>query len=332
MVKARLDRVPTIIKRFRQSVLTAAVTGKLTEKWREEHLEVESAEALFERIGREREEKYKRACFIAKEQKRGIPSPYRNIFPNTRQDSNLYELPLTWQWADLTFLMDENESFCYGVVQPGPIAKNGNYLIRSGDLKNKTVRMDELRTISHKVDEQYKRSKIQGGEILITVVGAGIGTASIAPLGCKGYNIARAVAKVPIKDFDSLYVLLWLSTSTARSWLIGESREVARPTLNLEQLATILVPVPPLKEQKEIVRQVDNLFALADKLESHYQKAKTHVDKLSQSVLAKAFRGELVPQDPNDEPAEKLLERIIAEKAKMEGDKKKAGGRKKETK
>ena len=73
------------------------------------------------------------------------------------------------------------------------------------------------------------------------------------------------------------------------------------------------------EEQKKIVRQVDRLFALADKLEAHYQKAKSRIDKLSQSVLAKAFRGELVPQDPNDEPAEKLLERIMEEKAKMEG-------------
>jgi len=79
------------------------------------------------------------------------------------------------------------------------------------------------------------------------------------------------------------------------------------------------MPLPPLSEQKEIVRQVDRLFALADKLEAHYHKAKTRVDRLSQSVLANAFRGELVPQDPNDEPAEKLLERIMAEKAKMEG-------------
>ncbi len=89
--------------------------------------------------------------------------------------------------------------------------------------------------------------------------------------------------------------------------------------LNQKVLANTPFPLPPLSEQKEIVRQVDKLFALADKLEIHYQNAKVHIDKLSQSVLAKTFRGELVPQDPNDEPAEKLLERIMEEKAKMEG-------------
>ncbi|MFQ5753020.1 MAG: type I restriction endonuclease subunit S, partial [bacterium] len=74
-------------------------------------------------------------------------------------------------------------------------------------------------------------------------------------------------------------------------------------------------------------------FTFADKLEEHYQKAKEKVDKFPQSVLSKAFRGELVPQDPNDEPAEKLLERIKEEKAKMEAElkktKKNVGGRKK---
>ena len=70
------------------------------------------------------------------------------------------------------------------------------------------------------------------------------------------------------------------------------------------------MPVPPLPEQQEIVRRVEELFALADRLEARVGKARGQVDKLTQSILAKAFRGELVPQDPNDEPAEKLLARI----------------------
>ena len=70
------------------------------------------------------------------------------------------------------------------------------------------------------------------------------------------------------------------------------------------------IPVPTLPEQREIVRRVEDLFALADRLEARVGKARGQVDKLTQSILAKAFRGELVPQDPNDEPAEKLLARI----------------------
>ena len=91
-------------------------------------------------------------------------------------------------------------------------------------------------------------------------------------------------------------------------------------TLSVSKVNNLPIPLPPLEEQKEIVRQVDKLFALVEKVEEHYQKAKARVDALAQSVLAKAFRGELVPQNPDDEPAEKLLQRIREEKAKMENE------------
>ena len=68
--------------------------------------------------------------------------------------------------------------------------------------------------------------------------------------------------------------------------------------------------LPPLAEQQEIVRRVEGLFALADQIEARFTKAKAQVDKLTPSLLARAFRGQLVPQDPTDEPAEKLLARI----------------------
>ena len=104
----------------------------------------------------------------------------------------------------------------------------------------------------------------------------------------------------------------------AESWMMGDAREVARKTLNLEQLRTLPVPLPPLAEQHEIVRRVEQLFALADRLEAQLAAARTRVDRLTQSILAKAFRGELVPTEADlarrearpYEPASALLERI----------------------
>ena len=80
------------------------------------------------------------------------------------------------------------------------------------------------------------------------------------------------------------------------------------------------MPVPPIQEQREIVQRVERLFKVADQIEKRYEKAKAFVDKLPQSILAKAFRGELVPQDPTDEPASVLLERIQAERAQREAE------------
>ena len=80
--------------------------------------------------------------------------------------------------------------------------------------------------------------------------------------------------------------------------------------INSSEVRALSFSLPPLTEQQEIVRRVEALFKIADRIEERYQRAKTQVDKLTQSILAKAFRGELVSQDPNDEPASILLERI----------------------
>ncbi len=80
-------------------------------------------------------------------------------------------------------------------------------------------------------------------------------------------------------------------------------------------LKEIELPDPGIDEQTEIVRRVEQLFAFADQLEARVKAAQARIDRLTQSILAKAFRGELVPQDPNDEPASVLLERIKAQRA-----------------
>jgi type I restriction enzyme, S subunit len=89
--------------------------------------------------------------------------------------------------------------------------------------------------------------------------------------------------------------------------------------INSEEVQALQFSLPPPVEQEEIVRRVEALFALAGQLESRYAKAAAHVEKLTQSILAKAFRGELVPQDPNDEPASVLLQRIKQQRSADKG-------------
>jgi type I restriction enzyme S subunit len=86
--------------------------------------------------------------------------------------------------------------------------------------------------------------------------------------------------------------------------------DVSQSIINAQKLGLFEVPLPPVGEQEEIVGRMEALFATAEALEARYRTAKAHVDKLTQSSLARAFRGELVPQDPNDEPGSVLLERI----------------------
>ena len=90
----------------------------------------------------------------------------------------------------------------------------------------------------------------------------------------------------------------------------------AQPNLNLSKIKSFVVNILTDDEQIEIISRVEVLFLLADQIEEKYNLAKEQVDKITQSVLAKSFRGELVPQDPSDEPASVLLERIKVEKKK----------------
>ena len=113
---------------------------------------------------------------------------------------------------------------------------------------------------------------------------------------------------VAMKDF----VKLCISANYERTRLLAEGG--AQPNLNLSKVRSIPVSLPSRDEQKEIVRRVESLFAMADTVEKQYHDAKKRIDRLTQSILAKAFRGELVPRDPNDEPASELLKRIQSER------------------
>ena len=114
------------------------------------------------------------------------------------------------------------------------------------------------------------------------------------------------------KTYVPTFLMHWLNCPLIRRRVRELTGGSAAPHLNVKDIKCFPTPVPPLPEQAEIVRRVEELFALADRLEKRVGKARGQVDKLTQSILAKAFRGELVPQDPNDEPAEKLLARIRA--------------------
>lgn len=279
--RGRLDRVPAILKRFRQSVLAAATSGKLTEEWR---------------IGLGRQTELRTIEF----------------------DDDAIDIPRTWGDHSLRDLIDPQRPLCYGVVQPGSASPSGILLIRVQDMERGAILVDQLRTVSADVDREYRRSRVKGGDLLVSVVGT-IGRTALVPAGLKA-NIARAVARVACKPgVSSRWVDIWLSCGVVQWWLTKTSREVARKTLNLADLGSTRIALPPNDEQTEIVRRVDELFAYADRLEARYATARAQVERLTPALLAKAFRGELVPQDPNDEPASTLLERIRAERANQHG-------------
>jgi len=302
LLKERLDRIPAIIKRFRQSVLMAAVTGKLTERWRTNHPDFDSPLWI----------KSKNNKIISHE-----------VY---RSEWNEIDIPENWNCLHLKEIADLRlGKMLDGVKNTGVETK----YIRNVNVRWFQFELDDLKTIRLRQEEVIKLS-IKNGDVFICE-GGEPGRAAVWQSGENKMTFQKALHRVRFHgNVEPLWLVynLKLDADTDRLSRLFTGSTIKHFTGR--SLAEYLLLLPPLEEQKEIVRQVDKLFALADKLESHYQKAKARVDKLSQSILAKAFRGELVNTEAelaekegrDFESAEKLLDRILEEKAKLSGNKK----------
>lgn len=264
--KARLKRIPKIIKRFRQSVLSSAVSGRLTEEWR----------GAKELIGWKESElgqfvEKPRYGTSAKSQKAGDTPVLRM---GNLQDGQL-------DWTHLVFTSDQEEIKKYR-LEPGDILFNRT---NSPELVGKTSIF------------RGEREAIYAGYL------------------------------IKIKCLPSLnpeFLNYQLNSPKAKDYCKAvKSDGVSQSNINAKKLAAYPLNCPPLEEQTEIVRQVDQLFAHADRIVQQVNSALNRVNNLTQSILAKAFRGELTEQWRKDNPdlisgensAEALLERIKAERA-----------------
>ena len=153
------------------------------------------------------------------------------------------------------------------------------------------------------------------GTLLLALYGEGRTRGKVATLGIAAAT-NQALAALSAFDHERVspnWVRLFLESR------YEQTREQAaggvQPNLNLGVVKTIQLPVPPMSEQLQAVRKIETAFARADRLEAEAARAKKLLDRLEAAILAKAFRGELVPQDPADEPASVLLDRIRAERA-----------------
>ena len=182
-----------------------------------------------------------------------------------------------------------DDTINYGVVQPGDDLEEGIPLIRVGDLIDGKIRHSQLKRISPSIEATYKRSRLRGDEILVSCVGS-IGVVALANDSVKGYNIARAVARIPLDAATNrIFMAAYLNTDFVQRYFTNELRTVSQPTLNIKQLSETLVALPPLDLQREFARRV----AAVEKLKTAQRAALTELDALFASLQHRAFRGEL---------------------------------------
>jgi len=217
----------------------------------------------------------------------------------------------------LADLIEPDAPIRYGVLQPGTVKDVGVPLVRVCDLMHGRVTWAQLRRIEATIDNQFANARIKNGDILLSVVGT-IGRIALVEGMIEPTNIARAVAR--LRPNQSIVTPEWLAlrlqANDCQESFSGDAREVARKTLNVSMIRAVKLVLPPLEEQHEIVRRIESAFAKIDRLAKEAKRALELVGRLDEAILAKAFRGELVPQDENDEPAEHLLARIRAQRDK----------------
>lgn len=259
--RARLDRVPDLLKRFRQSVLAAATSGQLTEDWREE---------------------------------------------NRRSGE--------WTEFRLEDVCEKGRIITYGVVKLGDEIPNGTPCLRTSNVRWLRIETEGMKCIARSLSDSYSRTLLRGGEVLVNVRGT-LGGVAVAEARMNGWNVSREVAVVPVDQSKIVpaFIAYWIGSDSTQRWLTGVQKGVAYTGINIEDLRELPVNLPTPTEQAEIVRRVEALFALADRIEARLTAARAQVERLTPATLSKAFRGDLVPQDPNDEPASKLLARLGAE-------------------
>jgi type I restriction enzyme S subunit len=283
-----LETIPQLCDRFRQSVLAAAFRGDLTADWREKNPDVEPASVL---VG---------------------------------ESSN--NLPFTWYFTSVGNVID---SLKYGTSQKCSYDVEGVPVLRIPNIGSGIIDHSDLK-YAKLPQKEFDELCLKSGDILlirsngsVSLVGK---TAVVSDLE-EGFAYAGYLIRLRINKFiiDPIYLHLCLSSAEIRLQIEIPAKSTSGVhNINSQEVKNLRIPLPPLGEQKQIVSLIKKYFKIIETIEKQHQQATEKLERLNQSILSKAFRGELVPQDPDDEPASVLLERIRTEREKLNNSKPKS--------
>lgn len=279
-LREKLNRIPDLLKNFRQQVLTQAVTGELTKEWREGKGLVQTNLNL------------------------------KNKFEIEFELFDYQDLPDSWKYTALgNFIECSRGKFS---VRPrnDPRYFDGDYpFIQIGDLPKDGGEVSSFSKTLNNLGKEVSKEFL-AGTVVIAIVGATIGNTGILtrnmffPDSLIGINTKNQISNQFVEYFLRAIKLNLRQLSYAGG---------GQPNIKLNNIQNLAVALPPFNEQQEILKRVDALFELADKIESQYQSLKTKIDQLPQAILAKAFRGELVEREGKEYRVEEGVGLMAAE-------------------
>jgi type I restriction enzyme S subunit len=306
------------LKVYRQALLKHAFEGKLTAQWREQNRDkLESATALLARIQTEREQRYQQQLQQWQTSGGSKPKAPKPLPPLTVEElAELPQLPGGWAWTRLGNTNVE--------VSDGPFGSN----LKSSDYVDGGVRVIRLENIgalefidgkeSFVTEEKYdllKRHTVSAGDIIFSsFITENIRVALLPPSLTKAINKADCFCvRFSGETLSNVFVVMFLSTRHVYKQLEALIHGVGRPRINTTQLKDVVIPVCGSAEQQVIIAEIEARLSEVDQLDQTLTTALQQAEALRQSILKKAFSGQLVAQDANDEPAAALLARIKAE-------------------
>ena len=317
-----LKRVQANLKRYRASVLKSACEGRLVpieaELARAEGRDHESADRLLERTLAER-----RARWETQENRRG---KYKEpVAPDT---SNLPEVPEGWVWATVGQLSSRIE---YGTSTKASSVQPGIPVLRMGNIQDGELNFSDLKYLEGDHPETQK-TMLGHGDLLFNRTNSAelVGKSAVYkdwhPKACFASYLIRVSF---LSDTSSDYVCTFINSQHGRAYIAQvRNQQVGQANVNGTKLAAMAIPLPPLAEQQHIVAEVERRLSVIQQAEASVEANLTRASRLRQSILKQAFSGKLVPQDPNDEPASELLERIREEREEAQAVAKPKGGAK----
>lgn len=318
-----LDAVPPLLEKLRQSILAAAFRGDLTKDWRAKHKNVEPATKLLERIRTERRKKWEESE-LAKMKAKGKPPTddkwkvkYKE--PEPVDSAGLPELPEGWCWASVELVTTRVTD---GTHQPPPTTPSGIPFIGIRNIIRTTV---DWSTVDKWVSPETHRALSsvctpEHGDLLYTAVGATFGRAVVVG-DWEPFVFQRHIALLKLlrKVILPNYAEPLLNAPSVFAQAKLAARGAAQPTVTLGEMSRFVLPIAPVSEQLEIATRLSALLERLDGLAREHLGFSNRCAGLDRAVLAKAFRGELVPQDPKDESAEVMLTRLRAQSAIEDG-------------
>lgn len=311
-IKEIIEEVKEKTTSRREAILSKAFSGELTEKWRDENY-TENARELLVKINDEKLKLWEDECKKAEDEGRKKPAkPKLKTIDEmlVGAEEEPYKLPNNWVWTRLGDIVDVKGGKRIPKGEEFSKEKTKNIYLRVTDFKNRGIDFENLKFISDEIAEKINNYRISSKDIYLSIAGT-IGKVGIIPQKIDNSFLTENACKLTnINNIDQKFLLNLLESSLIKKEIKSSITSSGQPKLAIFRIENFPILLPPLEEQKEIVRVLDKIFEEENRI-SELISLENKIEILEKTILDRAFRGELGTGNNDDEPAIELLKKCL---------------------